>query len=162
MKILFICSSNVCRSPFAQLVFERMVESDETLAAKVDSVRSAAVLNKSRRLHPMAMVSLLVRGFERETLESFRPSYVLCDRRLFDEADMIVGMAAAHKTLLPIRYKKKFRLLSSVAGVGEISIPDPFLKKTQEGYEAVMDVIVDYLQAFAEEIKKGTFDHIRA
>ena len=155
MKILFICSSNVCRSPFSELMFKRIVDGDEQLKSKIEWVRSAAVLNKSRRLHKKAFQSLSARGFDEKVLREFKPSYILCDRALFDDADMIVGMAAAHKTLLPIKYKKKFRLLSSVAGEGKKSIPDPFLKKTQDDYEVVMRVIEDYLNKFAERIKSG-------
>ena len=152
MKVLFICSSNVCRSPFSEFVFKRMVSNDKQLSQKVQSVRSAAVLNKSRKLHPKAFVSLVSRGFDKKDLLAFHPSYVLTDRRLFEEADIIVGMAKVHKFLLPCKYKSKFRLLSSVAGQGEKSIPDPFLKKSQADYEQVMDVLEAYLKSFAQRI----------
>ena len=45
MKILFVCSSNICRSPYCEYVFKRMVQSDPRLAQKVTWIRSAAVFN---------------------------------------------------------------------------------------------------------------------
>ena len=41
MKILFVCSSNICRSPFCEYVFRDMVEKDPELKKRVDGVASA-------------------------------------------------------------------------------------------------------------------------
>lgn len=48
MKILFVCSSNVCRSPYAEYVFRRMVEQSPVLSAAGITVSSSAVFNKSK------------------------------------------------------------------------------------------------------------------
>ena len=63
INVLFVCSSNVCRSPYCEYMFKRMVQEDEALAGIVGRVESAAVLNHSKELHSKARASLLGEGF---------------------------------------------------------------------------------------------------
>lgn len=155
MKILFICASNICRSPFCEYYFKRMVENDSELAEKVESVRSSAVFNKSKRIHPNAVQALKREGFEEDYILSHKPTFKWTDKHLFEDADYIVGMSKKNKWFLPVKYKKNFTTLSEFA-TGEYKVVvDPFLMKTVEEYNAVMDQIKDYLEKLAEKIKKG-------
>ena len=52
MKILFVCSSNVCRSPYAEFVFRRLVAQSPVLSAAGIEVSSSAVFNKSGSIFP--------------------------------------------------------------------------------------------------------------
>lgn len=154
MKILFICASNICRSPFCEYYFKRMVENDSELAEKVESVRSSAVFNKSKRIHPNAVQALKREGFEEDYILSHKPTFKWTDKHLFEDADYIVGMSKKNKWFLPIKFWKKFTTLSEFA-TGEYKVVvDPFLMKTVEEYNAVMDQIKDYLEKLAKKIKK--------
>ena len=113
MKILFVCSSNICRSPFCEYVFRDMVEKDPELKKRVDGVASAAVFNRMKRIHPMARTALLREGFDEAYIDSHRPSFKWGDRKLFDDADLIVGMSRANKIVLPLRYHCKLVTLSN-------------------------------------------------
>ena len=62
MKILFVCSSNVCRSPYAEFVFRRLVKSSPVLSAAGVEVSSSAVFNRSKALFPKAAVAPGVLG----------------------------------------------------------------------------------------------------
>ena len=53
MNILFVCSSNICRSPFCEYVFRDMVAKDPELQKRVSKVASAAVFNRMKRIRPM-------------------------------------------------------------------------------------------------------------
>ena len=68
MKILFVCSSNVCRSPFAEFVFGRLVEQSPVLSAAGIEVGSSAVFNRSKYIYPKAVVSLEREGFSKEAV----------------------------------------------------------------------------------------------
>ncbi len=153
MNILFVCSSNICRSPFCEYVFRDMVEKDPELAARVDKVASAAVFNRMYKIHPMARVALLREGFDAAYIDSHKPSFKWGDRRLFDEADLIVGMSRANKFVLPLRYHRKFVTLSEYAEGRYEKVPDPFLMKNVDDYLAVMDFLKEKLQKFAQKIR---------
>ena len=155
MKILFVCSSNICRSPYCEYVFGRMVKQDPALSSKVESVRSAAVFNKSFRIHPKARLALLREGFSEEEIAAHKPAFKWGDGRLFREADVIIGMTKMNKVALPLRYHKKFVTLSEYVDGYYTTIPDPFLMKNIDDYYAVMDLIKGFLVKLAEKIKNA-------
>lgn len=155
MKILFVCSSNVCRSPYAEFVFRRLVRSSPVLSAAGVEVSSSAVFNRSRSLFPKAAVSLKREGFSDEELAAFKPSFKCSAKEKFRDADVIIGMSKMHKWLTPAKYRKKFITLSEAAEGKYTPIPDPFLYKSQEDYDKVMSVIKVYLTLYATKLEEG-------
>lgn len=153
MKILFICSSNICRSPYCEYVFKRMVKNDSLLSKQVESVRSAAVFNRSFKIHPKARLALLREGFSEEEIAAHKPTFKWGDGYLFREADVIIGMTRMNKVALPLRYHKKFVTLSEYTDGFYTTIPDPFLMKNIDDYFAVMDLIKGFLVKLADKIK---------
>ncbi|HHX49130.1 MAG TPA: hypothetical protein GX709_01870 [Clostridiales bacterium] len=154
MKILFICSSNICRSAFCDFVFNKMVREDIILRSKVERVDSAAVFNRSRKLFPKTYRYLTSIGYNEEELKAFKPRYYRDHLDIFDEADIIIGMTKSHYTLLPRKYKPKFITLSEVT-IGEYkAIPDPWLRLTQKRFNKDMQEIEKYLEIYKEKLKK--------
>lgn len=123
MKILIVCSSNTCRSPYAEFIFKRLVSESEVLKKNIESVTSSAVFNQSRAMHPKTYALLLEEGFTKEELDAFKPDFILKDRKKFDEADVIIGMGYLQWFLLPFKYKKKYVNLSKAAIGKNINIP---------------------------------------
>lgn len=152
MKILFVCSSNVCRSPYAEFIFKRMVDENEVLKNNISSVRSSAVFNKSKTIFGKGKISLLNEEFTEEEINKFKPTFKFSDRQLFEEADIIIGMSKAHKFLTPKKYRHKFNTLSEVAIGKTVAIPDPFLRRTQSDYDEVMDIIKTFLGLYANNL----------
>lgn len=132
-----------------------MTEQDAELASKVESVRSAAVFNRSRRIHPKARLALLRERFTEEEIDAHRPAFKWGDGRLFKEADVIIGMTKMNKVALPLRFHKKFVTLSEYVDGSYTTIPDPFLMKSLDDYFAVMDLIKGFLVKLADKIKKS-------
>lgn len=149
MKILFVCSSNVCRSPYAEYVFRRLVAQSPILSRAGIEVSSSAVFNKSREIFPKAAVCLEKEGFAPDYVKAHKPSFKWCDMSRFRDADVIIGMSRMHGFLTPCRYRKKFVTLSEAAEGRYTPVPDPFLYKTQEKYDEVMAVIKKYLTEYA-------------
>lgn len=154
MKILFVCSSNVCRSPFAEFVFGRLVEQSPVLSAAGIEVGSSAVFNRSKYIYPKAVVSLEREGFSKETVLAHQPAYKSTDKKRFEEADVIIGMSKIHRFLTPHKYRNKFVTLSEAATGKYTPIPDPFLYPSQNEYDKVMSVIKKYVTMYAEKLEK--------
>ena len=106
-----------------------------------------------KRIHPMAKTALLREGFDEAYIDSHRPSFKWGDRKLFDDADLVVGMSRANKIVLPLRYHRKFVTLSEYGEGRYEKIPDPFLMKNVDDYLAVMDFLKAKIVSFAEKIK---------
>ncbi len=154
MKLLFVCSSNVCRSPFAEFVFKRLIEQSPVLSDAGIEVGSSAVFNRSTKIHPKAVVSLTREGFDADYVLSHKPAYKATDKDRFEEADVIIGMCRIHKLLTPRKYKNKFVTLSEAATGKYAPIPDPFLARSQDEYDKVMSVIKKYLTLYAEKLEE--------
>ena len=154
MKILFVCSSNICRSPYCEMVFSKMVKEDEVLSQLVEKVSSAAVLNQSFKIHPKAVIALEREGFTKEEIYAHKPRFKWFAWKDFKEADLIIGMNNANRLFTPIQFKKKFQTLSFAAVGEEVFIEDPWLMKDINDYLKVMDTIKNYLVIFAEKLKQ--------
>lgn len=155
-KVLFVCASNVCRSPYCEYMFRRMVEQDEVLKGKV-SVRSSAVLNQMKRIDPKTKAALEREGFTAEECDAHKPGVFYRDGEKFREADIIIGMTKAQKLLLTLvspGWAKKFVTLSEAAGYDYKAIPDPWLEKDMDQYFEAMNTIKGYLEEYFEKLKE--------
>lgn len=154
MKILFICMSNICRSPYCEYVFRKIVQDDEVLSKNIEWVKSSAVFNKSFKINHKSEKVLTDEGFDREYVLSHEPTFKWGKgRQYFKEADVIIGMTRSNKWFLPLRFHKKFVLLSEIAVGKYKAIPDPVLIKDQSKYNKAMAEIKGYLIAYADKLK---------
>lgn len=99
MNVLFVCSSNVCRSPYCEFLLRRLVNNDERLKGKVN-VCSSAVFNRSKKIFPKAVDILVREGFDRDEVLAHKPSFK-DDKERFEKADVIIGMSKMHGLMTP-------------------------------------------------------------
>lgn len=150
-NILFVCSSNVCRSPYCEFMLRRMIENDDVLRGRVE-VKSSAVFNKSKRIFPKAVDILKREGFDEKEILAHKPSFKT-DTERFEKADVIIGMSKMHRLLTPRRYRDKYITLSEAATGEYASIPDPFLATSQESYDKTMDTLKRYITEYFAKLK---------
>ena len=147
--------SNICRSPYCEYVFRKMVQEDEVLSKKVEWVKSSAVFNKSFKINHKSEKVLTDEGFDRDYVLSHEPTFKWGKgRKYFKDADIIIGMTRSNKFFLPLRFHKKFKLLSVLATGEYAPIPDPVLIKDQNKYNEAMATIKGYLIAYASKLKE--------
>lgn len=154
MKLLFVCASNICRSPYCEFVFGRMVRNDPELSGRVE-VSSAAVFNQMKEMDPKTRQSLLREGFSEEELDRFKPRLWYHAIPDFKAADTIVGMTKLQKAMTPLPFRKKYTTLAEAADGSYHTIPDPYFLTDQEEYNARMDVIKGYLERYFQRIKEN-------
>lgn len=150
-NILFVCSSNVCRSPYCEFMLRRMIENDDVLRGRVE-VKSSAVFNKSKRIFPKAVDILKREGFDEKEILAHKPSFKT-DTERFEKADVIIGMSKMHRLLTPKKYRDKYITLSEAATGEYASIPDPFLAMSQESYDKTMDTLKRYIEEYFSKLK---------
>lgn len=149
MKILFVCSSNVCRSPYCEFHFKRLMEEYPALKEIVTECNSGAVFNRSKKLHSKARKALLAEGFDASVIDAHKPRYIKDNLELFENSDVIIGMTRSHKWCLPKEFKGKYVNLSEASGGKYKAIPDPFLAINQTEYNKVMAVAQGYVKKYA-------------
>ncbi|MHA1847799.1 MAG: arsenate-mycothiol transferase ArsC, partial [Promethearchaeota archaeon] len=71
IRILFICLGNICRSPYAEVMFEKMV--NETAGCRKKFYISSGGFISNANLHEFTRRALLENGVPRSRIDRFQP-----------------------------------------------------------------------------------------
>ena len=149
MKVLFVCTANICRSPTAEGVFHKLV-ANSPLAGYLE-VDSAGTHNYHVGEKPdaRAIEHAARRGYE---LSHLRAREI--NSTDFDRFDYILAMDAANirhlKAMCPTRLAQKIELLLDYGGADdEHEVPDPFQGKPRD-FERALDLIEEACQGLLE------------
>lgn len=147
MKVLFVCTGNICRSPTAEGVL-RALAGKENLKIHVES-RGTHDYHVGEPPDERAQRHAKRRGYD---LSAQRARHVA--RPDFEDFDLIVAMDRGHLRMLerlcPAQHRKKLRLFLAGADV-----PDPYYGGP-EGFERVLDMIEEACRGLLDEIKTLT------
>jgi protein-tyrosine phosphatase len=146
MKVLFVCTGNICRSPTAEGVLRQ-------LAKKMDMqihVESAGTHDYHVGDQPdrRACSHALKRGYD---LSAQRARQVR--KKDFEEFDFIIAMDRGHLQILedncPAQHRAKLRML-----VDGHDVPDPYYGGA-EGFEQVLDMVEAACLGLLTELRAG-------
>ena len=117
MKVLFVCMGNICRSPTAHGVFERILrERAPDLEVEVDSAGTHDY-HLGSPPDPRSIAAAARRGLDLRPLRAR-----LVESADFERFDLIVAMDRLNRAVLldrsPAPYRDRVRLLMEFAGVG--------------------------------------------
>lgn len=151
MRVLFICTGNICRSPTAEGILRKRVEA-EGLAVEVDSAGTHGY-HAGDAPDPRAVRAAAKRGYDISRLRARR-----IGAADFERFDLVVGLDDEHMRLLqracPPELRHKLRPMMDFApGLAHREVPDPYYGPP-EGF----DLVLDLLEAAVE----GLLDDIRA
>lgn len=140
VKVLFVCMGNICRSPTAQGVFERLVaDNDLATIIHIDSAGTHAY-HIGEKPDERASAAALQRGIDLSKQKARRVS--ADDFQLFDyviamDSSNIEDLAAS----CPPGHESKMRLFMEFAPDIEVNeVPDPYYGGAT-GFERVLDLI---------------------
>ena len=151
MKILMVCTGNICRSPTAEGVF-RQVLAVNSLEKKV-AVDSAGTHDYHAGEPPDARATAHARkrGYD---ISGLRARQVVPGD--FTEFDLVLAMDRGHLEILrrmsPQAHRHKLRLFLDFAGLKDADVPDPYYGGA-EGFEQVLDMV--------EAASRGLATHVR-
>ena len=152
MKILFVCTGNICRSPTAEGVARRWLSMCGLEGAvEVDSAGIQGY-HSGEAPDPRTQTAALRRGYD---LSRLRARKVL--PKDFAEFDLLLAMDRDHFNYLrdraPDGCKHKVRMFMSFAqSVRRDDVPDPYYGGLT-GFNAVLDLCEDAVQGLIEEIR---------
>ncbi|MFQ6023487.1 MAG: low molecular weight protein-tyrosine-phosphatase [Acidiferrobacterales bacterium] len=152
VKVLFVCLGNICRSPTAEGVFRRLVESaDLGRRIAVDSAGTHAY-HVGAPPDPRAQAVAARRGIDLSTMRGRRAI-----ARDFRDFDYILAMDKENYEYLqskcPPELKHKIRLLMEFAPeYSHDEVPDPYFGGAS-GFDQVLDMIEDAAAGLLSEIR---------
>lgn len=151
-RIIFICGGNICRSPFAEMKFEKVL-GDRCGSAPSNIIISSGGFISNKIIHEFTRRALLEAGVPAERVDAFSPRHMRKHKDELDSVDLIlVPTRSIIETLLPRRYWNKAFLFSEVDGGVQVDIEDPALLKEYEPYHDVMVQIDRYLDILATRL----------
>lgn len=139
IRVLFVCTGNICRSPTAEGVFRGVVAArglDGRLAADSAGIHGYHV---GESPDPRARVVCRARGYP---IDGLRARRVCADD--FTRFDHVVAMDRGHRAalrrLIPAGAPARLSLLADHAALGVVDVPDPYYGD-DAGFDAVFDLV---------------------
>jgi protein-tyrosine phosphatase len=149
-SILFICSGNIIRSPYAEILFEYLIQDESKLKSKIH-VESGAVTYRNYSISRESFNQLVSEGIQPERISKFKPRHIKDHPKMLKNADLILVMAKGHLKRIPSDYQEKtFLFLDFIKGLSE-SVPDPFFDPP---FERAFDLIKDALIQLRDKLIK--------
>ena len=136
-KLLIVCTGNICRSPMAQVIAQKLAAEVSLLVPLIVDSAGTHTAQVAERVDPRARAALVRHGYEAGHRRSRQVSVQDC--RNFD---WILAMDSRNladlQRLCPQEHLHKLRLFLSFAPeLGETMMPDPYYGNVQ-GFDNVI------------------------
>lgn len=154
VRVLFVCTGNICRSPTAEGVFRHFAEAaGHGAVIEADSVGLGG-WHVGDPPDPRAIDAAARRGIDLSGLRARQ--LVLAD---FDEFDLLLAMDRGHYRDMagraPPQHAAKVRMFMEAArGRGAPSVPDPYYG-ARAGFDQVLDMIEEGARAWLQELEEN-------
>jgi len=151
-KILFVCLGNICRSPSAEIVMQKLVE--KYGLSNVIEVDSAGIIDN----HEGQMADSRMREHaSRRGLHITHRSRPVHAKTDFEYFDMIIGMdddnlkALNELARIPEWKNKLYRMTDFSKKLSYNYVPDPYYGGAK-GFELVLDILEDACEGLIEKL----------
>ncbi|MCW2586852.1 MAG: protein tyrosine phosphatase [Frankiales bacterium] len=147
IRVVFVCTGNICRSPTAEAVLRHQVEQAGLADEVVVSSAGTGGWHIGDDADPRSLRALRARGYDlAHSARQFRPHW-------FDDHELVVALDAGHlEELRALRPGAEVRLLREWDPDGPGDVPDPYYGGVA-GFEDVLDMVERSCEGLLEELR---------
>lgn len=155
MKVLFVCLGNICRSPAAEGIFRRIVQTNGLEGQVTMDSAGTGGWHQGEPPDARMIEHARNRGYDLSTLRA-RQFHPVHD---FSRFDLILTMDESNmNNVLRMTKDEEHRLkvkpMTSYCKIHSVSeVPDPYYKE-EDGFELVLDILEDACTELFESIKE--------
>ncbi len=143
--IIFICSGNIIRSPYAHILFEHLIQEDLELSKKIQ-VESGGVTYRNYSISIESRDMLLREGISIEKIDEFKSRYFPDHPNMFEGVDLVLVMEKNHIRKIP--NENTFLLLEFTLGISD-NVPDPYFDPPFErSFQMIKEALIQLREIF--------------
>ena len=145
LRVVFVCTGNICRSPSAEAVLRHLVD-EAGLAVEVGSAGTGG-WHVGDDADPRSLRALRARGYQlQHAARQFRADW-------FDRHELVIALDRSHqRDLQALRPGAEVRLLRDWDPEGPGDVPDPYYGGA-DGFEDVLDMVERSCEGLLEELR---------
>ena len=150
IHVLFVCLGNICRSPTAHGVFQKIID-DQNICHlfQVDSAGTAA-WHIGKNPDPRSQAAAHLREYD---LSCLRARQVVVED--FEKFDYILAMDSENlrnlQAISPMEHQSKLALFLDFSDMNEREVPDPYYGGSG-GFEHVLDLVESASLGFLKKL----------
>lgn len=154
--LIFLCAGNICRSPYAEMMFEQLINESSLQSKDRFKIQSGGFIdNKKINLHVNSRQALLDDGVPEERVNRFHTRHMRFFKEDLAAADALIVMSKDNAELVNMKYREKVVHLSELVLNGIVEdVKDPVLIQNYAEYRMRTNRIREMLCAFVDKIKK--------
>jgi len=152
-RVLFVCLGNICRSPTAHGVFQKLVERENLSTHIIVDSCGTGSFHIGEKPDPRTIKAAARRNYDLSVLRArqFKPDD-------FDRFDYILAMDRMNlgnlKAMAPKQYRGHLGLFLEFGKQRTYTqVPDPYYEN-ESGFDLVLDLVEDASHGLLHEIKK--------
>ena len=152
IKVIFVCTGNICRSPMAEAVFAQLVREHGLSNSFLIHSAGTHSYHLGERPHPGTRQVLKKNGIELD----WRKRAERVDPETIGSYDYIIALDSSHAAALR-SYHNVFLLLDFAAHTELLDVPDPYY---DDNFDQVYDLVRAGCEGLLEHIMQHNMQHV--
>lgn len=156
VHIIFLCLANICRSPYAEMMFEKLLQQSKVVHKEKFKIQSGGFITQGTiNIHPLTEQALIEDGVSQARVKQFHTRTMRKHKEDLEAADVLVVMDKSQRDIqVPLKYRGKTIILAEMSANEDVDIKDPVLIKEYGPYREIMNQIKKYLEICITRLEK--------
>jgi protein-tyrosine-phosphatase len=131
-EIVFICSGNIMRSPYAEFLSKKYIKDYNPEIKKNLIFKSGGVVYQNDTISEIAKNLLIQEGIDKEDIIKHKPRFIDNYSEYFSGNIFFIPMTAEHKKILKMKGKTTIFTMNQIVKASKEDVLDPYFNPEME------------------------------